>query len=157
MRSIEIDEDNSEDFSDYIDEDMIDNMDRTFFRGIGATDDDDTPLGALVFELKNSESEEDTTSRIHSFKAENDEAKELILSEYEKLISEEDVVESFYELADEETAKLLKAGGFSFETSEYRSRHAGYPACGRERKEQQAPVFYRRSFRDLYSSIPKLY
>ena len=118
MRSIEIDEDNAEDFSGYIDEDMIDNMDRTFFRGIGATDDDDTPLGALVFELKNSESEEDTTSRIHSFKAENDGAKELILSEYEKLISEEDVTESFYELADEETAKLLKAGGFSFDTSE---------------------------------------
>ena len=118
MRPIEIDEDNAEDFSDYIDEDMIDNMDRTFFRGIGVADDDDTPLGALVFELKNSESEEDTTSRIHSFKAENDEAKELILSEYEKLISEEDVAESFYELADEETAKLLKDSGFSFDTSE---------------------------------------
>jgi hypothetical protein len=127
MRSIEIDEDNAEDFSDYIDEDMIDNMDRTFFRGIGVTDDDDTPLGALVFELKNSESEEDTTSRIHSFKAENDGAKKLILSEYEKLISEEDVVESFYELADEETAKLLKAGGFSFETSESADIVVGMP------------------------------
>lgn len=118
MRPIEIDEDNAEDFSDYIDEDMIDNMDRTFFRGIGVADDDDMPLGALVFELINSESEEDTLSRIHSFKVENDEAKELILSEYEKLISEEDVAESFYELADEETAMLLKDSGFSFDTSE---------------------------------------
>ena len=118
MRPIEIDEDNAEDFSDYIDEDMIDNMDRTFFRGIGVADDDDMPLGALVFELINSESEEDTLSRIHSFKVENDEAKELILSEYEKLISEEDVAESFYELADEEMAMLLKDSGFSFDTSE---------------------------------------
>ncbi len=118
MTVIEITDENAEDFEAFIDEDMMENLEREFFRGIGATDDGGEPVGALVFELKDSESEEDTKSRIRSLKVLNDEVKDLIMSEYEDAASKESVVESFYELPDEEMSKRLEASGFSLEVME---------------------------------------
>ena len=118
MTVIEITDDNAENFEAFIDEDMIENLEREFFRGIGAMDDSGKPVGALVFELKDSESEADTKSRIRSLNVLNDEVKDLIMSEYEDAASNEAVVESFYELPDEEMSKRLEASGFSLEVME---------------------------------------
>lgn len=118
MEMIEIDEDNVEDFSDYIDMDLQNDMDREFFQGIGAVDDDEIPLGALVYELKDSESEEDTKSRIWVLKADDIEIVSGLLSEYVDVMEEEEVTESFFESSDQEMAELLKENGFSLEISE---------------------------------------
>ncbi len=118
MEVVHITESNADDFSAYIDEDMLDNLDRTFFRAIGALDDDGSPVGAMVFELKNSESEDDTKSRIRAMKVENDDVRDIIMSEYKSMVNEEEVVESFYEMPDEVASHRLEGSGFSLEVSE---------------------------------------
>ncbi len=117
MEYIEITSDNAEDFAAFIDEDMCDNLDRTFFRGLGAVDDSGTAVGALVYELKDSESEEDTKSRVRVL-AGSDDVKEELMTRYTEDIYDEEVIESFYESADEVMSKTLQADGFSFAESE---------------------------------------
>ena len=108
MEVVHITESNADDFSAYIDEDMLDNLDRTFFRAIGALDDDGSPVGAMVFELKDSESEDDTKSRIRAMKVENDDVRDIIMSEYKSMVNEEEVVESFYEMPDDTDLRTRK-------------------------------------------------
>ena len=57
---VEIDSDNVEEYSKFIDQDLQEQLDREFFRGIGAVDDTDTPVGAMVYELLDYDSDEDT-------------------------------------------------------------------------------------------------
>ncbi len=118
MELIEITADNGEDFSEYIDEDFQEDLERQFFRGIGALDDDGAAKGAIVYELTNAESEADTGSRVHLLRAVDDEIKNLIMGEYGKAAAEEEVAESFYESEDETLSGDLQKNGFSKETSE---------------------------------------
>ena len=115
---IEIDGDNVEDFSDFIDEDLAEQMDREFYRGIGAKNDKDEPCGAMVFELKDSESEEDTKSRIRMLNAVDEDAKNAIFTEYANVVSEEEVMESFYESPDKDLCQYLENNGFSLSATE---------------------------------------
>jgi hypothetical protein len=117
MEYIEITCDNAEDFSAFIDEDMQENLDRVFFRGLGAVDDAGQTVGALVYELKDSESEDDTRSRIRVLSG-SDEVKEELMTRYTEDVSDEDVIESFYESSDEVMSKTLESDGFSFAQSE---------------------------------------
>ncbi|MBR3305637.1 MAG: hypothetical protein IKI75_00115 [Lachnospiraceae bacterium] len=112
MEFIEITSDNAEDFSAYIDEDMADDLDRVFFRGIGALEGG-SPVGAIVYELKDSENEDDTKSRIHVLGGESDEIKGRLIEEYKKGLAEDEVLESFYETGDEILAGILEKNGFS--------------------------------------------
>ena len=66
MEFVEITEENADEFSGFVDTDVSCNLERCFFFGIGVVGDDDNPVGALVYELINYDSDEDTTSRIHS-------------------------------------------------------------------------------------------
>ena len=118
MRFTDITEENADDFYSFIAPGIRDDLEREYFRGIGAIDDDGEPLGALVYELGNSESEEDTNSRILSLAADNDKTIDSLMSEYEICASEEDVAESYYELSDKKTARHLEKHGFTFETAE---------------------------------------
>ncbi|MCR5055199.1 MAG: hypothetical protein K6A69_10190 [Lachnospiraceae bacterium] len=117
-KMIEIDGDNAEDFSDYIDIDMQEQLDREFFRGIGAVDDSDSPVGAMVFELLDSESDEDTKSRIRLLKADSEDIENVILTEYKSKIEEEDVTESCFESSDKTMSDFLESNGFSMKVSE---------------------------------------
>ena len=118
MNYEEITKDDAENYSEYIDPDMAENLDRAFFRSIGATDDNDVPVGAIVYELKNSESEFDTKSRIRSLKADSEDVKNNLLEQYKSEIEEEEVEESFYESEDEVMSKKLEENGFSLEVAE---------------------------------------
>ncbi len=117
MEFIEITGDNAEDFSAYIDEDLAEDLDRTFFRSIGALEGD-TPVGAIVYELKDSENEEDTKSRIRVLCGDNDDIKCGLLEEYKKELSEDEVLESFFESGDELLAGILEKNGFSCSQTE---------------------------------------
>ena len=112
MEFIEITSDNAEDFSAYIDEDMAENLDRTFFRGIGALEGS-SPVGAIVYELKDSENEDDTKSRVLMLCGESDDIKCGLLEEYKKELSEDEVLESYFESGDEVLAGILEKNGFS--------------------------------------------
>ncbi|MCR5098847.1 MAG: hypothetical protein K6B14_07865 [Lachnospiraceae bacterium] len=118
MEIITLTDENIADFSAYVDEDMQDEMSRIFYRGIGAIDDSDTPVGVLIYELKDCESEEDTKSRIRVFKCENEDVKRLLMKEYAESIEEEEVARSFYETEDEHMSRDLRENGFSLEVSE---------------------------------------
>ncbi len=118
MELIEINDENAEEFAELINEDMQEDLARTFFRGIGAKDDAGDTKGAIVYELKGSESENDTLSRVHMFEASDEETKKLIMKEYKNNISDEDVTGSFYESSEAGFANDLKSCGFSMQESE---------------------------------------
>ena len=118
MKFTEITSENVEEFSAYIDADTTDDLDRTFFRSIGALGDDGAPVGAIVYELKNSENEDDTKSRIILLEGIDDEVTEQLLDEYKKELSEDEVTESYYETSNETLYKLLSDNGFSGEQEE---------------------------------------
>lgn len=118
MEAIRITGENAIDFSDCISKDICSFLDREFFRGIGAVDDYLNPVGAIVYELIDYDSVRDIKSRIYSFKATSDEVADFIMSEYQKDIEEEGVVESVYELEDEETDSYFKGCGFVSEREE---------------------------------------
>lgn len=115
---IEIDDENVEEYSEFLDPDMQEQLDRAFFRGIGAVDDTDQPVGAMVYELENLENSEDTKSRIRLLNAQNDDIKNEILNAYAEAVKEDEVTESFYESADQDMSNYLNSKGFSFGVSE---------------------------------------
>ena len=118
MEIVSINSENLMDFSAYMDEDMQEDLKRTFFHGIGALDEGGAPVGALVYELKNVETEKDTQSRIRLLKCESDRALTLLLEEYHRAVSDENVAESYYESPDPYMADRLEANGFSKESAE---------------------------------------
>lgn len=118
MKIVYIDSENLMDFYAYIDEDMQDDLRRIFFNGIGALDDGGAPVGALVYELKNGDSEKDTQSRIRLLKCENDQISKILLEEYKTAVSDEQVAESYYESPDRYMADRLEENGFSQESAE---------------------------------------
>ena len=81
MKILEIYKEDAPLFSEYIDEDMRENLDRVFYNAIGAMDEGETPAGVLVYELQNSESEKDTLSRILSFDAKSGDISDELMSE----------------------------------------------------------------------------
>ena len=123
MELIEITEENADGFKDYLDPDIISELGRVFFRGLGAISSDETPVGALVYELINSENEEDTKSRIHRLKAADDTARDFLIAEYKMAVRDDEVIESFYETYDSDMVKALSAYGFSSESMESPDLH----------------------------------
>lgn len=120
MEFIWISEDNAETFRKFIDEDMTGEIGRCYFRSIGVMDEGGVPKGVIVYEIIDSENEEDTKSRIHLLAGEGDEIKDSILDKYSGEASEEEVVESFYETRDEQMSRDLGTKGFSARTEESR-------------------------------------
>ena len=118
MELIEITEENADDFSDLIDSDVRCHLERCFFYGIGVADDEGNPNGALVYELLNYDSDEDTKSRIHSFVAKDDETVNLIMSRYDEAVHSMGVTESCFETDDEKTDGYLVSCGFTSKRAE---------------------------------------
>ena len=117
MEFVEISDSNVEDFSNFIDEDLAEDLDRSFYGGIGAMEGGE-PVGAMVFELLNSESEQDTLSRIRLLEGQSDDVKKGLLEHYAEAVDEYEVTESFYESSDEALAAFLSQNGFSCEEVE---------------------------------------
>lgn len=119
MDIIEISEDNLDIFSPLLGEDLSEDVKRIYFYGIGAIDEDERVLGALVFELLNSESEEDTKSRICFLKSESAEISENLLNYYfDNSVEGDEIVESIFKTSDEADEKTLTEAGFSFSKEE---------------------------------------
>lgn len=118
MSVVEISEENASDFMDFLDVDTADDLGRVFFRGIGLTDDSDNPEGAFVYELLDSDGDDDTKSNIKLFNGENDSAMQKLEEEYRKALDDDEVVKSFYETSDDKTAAQLSGAGFSKEQGE---------------------------------------
>ena len=71
-----------------------------------------------MYELLNSENEEDTKSRIRLVKSENKEIADSLQEYYsQNSVKEDEVIESFYEMESEAEAKSLAEYGFSLKKS----------------------------------------
>lgn len=113
MELIEIASENVKEFKDFMDEDIMDDFSRVFFRGIGVMDDDENPMGALIYELVDSDSDADTKSDIKCIKAEDDDIILKLQSGYKEAVYDGNITESFYETEDVIFADNLVAAGFS--------------------------------------------
>ena len=119
MDIVDISEENLEGFGPLLGKDLSEDVKRAYFGGIGLVDENGHPEGALVYELLNSESEEDTKSRICMIKSSNKEARDSMMRYYlENQVQEEEIAESFYTMAREADAKNLAEIGFSMEKRE---------------------------------------
>ena len=121
-------EDNIEEYEDWIDEDVAENMSRLYYRGVACHDDtDDRLLAALIWELKSVEAEDDTEAEIGWFYCAESEYLEEAIREYKKRIETEDVSRSFFEstLVNKEMGEVLKGEGF--DVSEVESKELRIP------------------------------
>ncbi len=116
----ELCEDNLETFDPYLGKDLAEDMRREFFRGYGMQGEDGTPTGVMVWELLNSEKDdEEVKSRIRYLQAESGDSLDFMQERYqEEGVSEEEIKESFYWLEDEKSASSCEKAGFSKERKE---------------------------------------
>ena len=119
MDIIGISEENVSEFLPILGEDLSEDIKRIYFNGIGITDEEGQAVGAFVYELLNSESEDDTMSRICMVKAEDKEIADSLRDYYSNTsVKEDEVAESFFSLTGEAEAKYLEEAGFSLEKKE---------------------------------------
>ncbi|MCR5402483.1 MAG: hypothetical protein K6E91_01510 [Butyrivibrio sp.] len=111
----EISEEELDDFQPLLGKDLSDDVKRVYYKALGAVDEEDNAIGALVYEVLDSESEEDTRSRICMFKSDDVQTlKELSKYYKDNSVAQDEIAQSFYELDDEKYAKALAEDGFSF-------------------------------------------
>jgi hypothetical protein len=115
MKAFEISEDNLEEFEDLLGEDMIEDMDRMFYRGYGTRDADGNINGAMIYEVKGlDDDDKDTSSQILFIKAEDEEAYAGLHEIYkEDGVKEDEITDTFYEFEDEGMASSCEKEGFT--------------------------------------------
>ena len=119
MEIVRISDNNKETFSLLLGEDLSEDAMRRFYGGIGTIDDDDSAAGAIVYELLEKESVEDTKSMICFAGAKSREVFDAMIEDYtDHTVSEENITETSYELDEEVWAKVFQEKGFSFEERE---------------------------------------
>ena len=111
---------NMEKYAPFLGEDMIEDVHREFYRGYGASDEEENALGAMVFELCNADNkDEDLKCRIRLLTSESDEALDLLHEMYrEETVYGEEIRESSYWLENEKCAASCERAGFSKEPKE---------------------------------------
>ena len=118
MNIIDITEDNVEEFVPLIGEDLAEDLERLYFHGIGAVNDQDEAIGALVYELLGSEGG-DVKSFIRLQKSDSRETEDELQKHYKRdAVDNDEIEESYYEVPDEEIADSCEAAGFSKEKKE---------------------------------------
>ncbi len=120
MSVFEISDDNLEEFTELLGEDMTDDMNRAFYRGYGSRDDDGNINGAMVYEVKGlDDDDQDTLSKVLFFKADSEEAcAELDEIYREEGVEDDEIIDSYYEFEDEAMADACKKVGYSKDAKE---------------------------------------
>lgn len=120
MRIIKLNKENISDYRDHIGLDIAERAIRSFSHGLVAIDKD-APVASIVWEQKNIMSNEPCESLIFHFSAGDDEANELLLSEYKKHMIDEDIYVSRAQIAAKGHAnekKALQKAGFKVSLGE---------------------------------------
>ena len=115
MYSINLDEDNIEMYMDYMTSDIGENIGRTFYKGIIIAEDDD-PLAGMVWENRNMMLGADNESHIIWFRADNEEAADLLFQEYKESVVEDEIKKTSFALpavASSNEKEILKKNGFT--------------------------------------------
>ena len=113
MHIVDLNEENIDEYIDYIAPDVAENIGRFFFRGILCFDEDDLS-GGMIWEVRNTMREEKNESNIVWLRIDSDEAGEFLFDNYSDLISRDDVEVSTISLpargASKEKESLENAG-----------------------------------------------
>ena len=113
MHIVDLNEENIDEYIDYIAPDVAENIGRFFFRGILCFDEDDLS-GGMIWEVRNTMREEKNESNIVWLRIDSDEAGEFLFDNYSDLISLDDVEVSTISLpargASKEKESLENAG-----------------------------------------------
>ena len=114
MDFVEITPKTIKDFRDFIPADEDENIGRSSYRALGAKDKKGSPRGVLIWEYKRNEDNEYYASEIVSLNASTEKTGKELLSEYDRIISEYKLENSYYEFEEisKANSKLLKAAGF---------------------------------------------
>ncbi len=121
MGVVELTEDNAEDFLDYLGLDVVENIGRTFFRGLIALDEKGSPAAGIVWEYKNVRTGSGKESHIMWLQASDEEAFNELFLKYDNAVKAEGAVRSLLSLPADTSEKLkdmLKSKGFSGEIAE---------------------------------------
>lgn len=114
MYTVNLDEDNIEEYSDYIAPDMAENIGRTFHNGILVIDEE-RPVAGMIWEIRNMNRETDNESHIIWLRVELVDAADSLFEKYKEIISEDDVVRSYFTLparTDSREREVLSDQGF---------------------------------------------
>ena len=117
-------EGNIDNYSDFVDMDIAENMSRLYYRGIACHDPiDDDVLSMLIWELKSVESDLDTGSELKWIYAADPSYISPLLEGYSKEAQNDNVRRTFFECEPpgEERENALKESGFSLEQTESRA------------------------------------
>lgn len=115
-----LEEDNIEEYADYLPSDVAENIGRMFYRGIVVTDED-TPVAGMVWEVRNMMKDDDNISNILWLKIDSDEAEGILFDEYKNSITQDSVVESAFNLPAKTAVRekeALKNAGFDVKLME---------------------------------------
>ena len=121
MHFLELYKDNISDYSEWIDPDVAENINRAYYRGLAAHDSYDNSLKAIViWELKSLEEPDDTESEIEWVYSANPGSVDPLIKEYEYKILSDEVKRSYFESTelDQSTADALEDCGFTVSTVE---------------------------------------
>ena len=118
----EINEDNIEEFKDFISEDIAENIGREYYYGLASMDGDE-PGAAIVWNIINADSSEDVESEIVYFSASQSEDGQELINEYIDRASYDNVSKSFFELenVEDDEKSVITEAGFDAEQAEGRN------------------------------------
>ena len=121
MEIKELNVDNVEDYEGILDPDVSESIGREYFRGIVA-EESGAPAGAMIWEYKNLEEDEDTDAEICFIHSDSAAVIKTLLSDYESQAASEEVQKTFFELIglSENTKQGLTEDGFTVSSGEGR-------------------------------------
>lgn len=120
MDVIGITDENINEFSALLGEDLTEDMNRVFYRGLAAVGNDGEAKGAMVYELINADNcDEDISGALRFLSADDVDTYAALHEAYlENCVENEEITESFYQFGEEKAADSCEKAGFSRETKE---------------------------------------
>lgn len=134
MNTKRVDADNIEEYLDYVDEDVSENMDRLYYRGLAAHDpDDDDLLSLLIWEIKSPDSEKKTRAELKWIYAADPSYISSLLDDYHGESLTEGVKKTYFESSsiDKEKEDALRESGFTIKQVEHRDIGVTVEECAK--------------------------
>ena len=121
MDIVYLDQENVENYAEYLTRDEAENIGRSFHHGIVVINDNDEPVAAMIWKIRNFQTDEDNESQIILLKIDDEEATELLFENYESSIMDDEVIKSTFSLPAMASARekaALSDRGFTVELME---------------------------------------
>ena len=155
MKIVEIDQGNMDVLSGLAPEDIMENLSRTWYRGLVLKDDGDERIrAAFVYEFKNADRDDKgTEAEIVWAYGDGEEVYKPLLEAYKEQLSDQEAVRSFFEFPDDEEhediCSCLSEEGFKTLKGESRDVYVTVSDLTGIRLSKKEPPFYIKSLGEL--------